>query len=306
MTWILKRFTVLFCGLALLATTKATFAESPVSEPTVAESNEVPDLESIPVSLKAPEASTIKGAKDQDAKGIEVEMFRAIADGQLDVDYIAKDATQANLIFRNKTSEPLRIKLPETFGAVHVLAQGMMGGGMGGMGGGMGGMGGGMGGGGGQGMGGGMGGGGMDGGMGGGMFRVETDKPRKMPVATLCLEHGKLDPTPRMKYKVVPLEVVNSDPQVAELCKLLAHGKVSQNSAQAAAWHVANGLSWQELLNKPRVISKYTGVEMFFSRFEVQTAIRVVAQARLAAEDRTESESSESGSSEYTESQASK
>jgi hypothetical protein len=69
---------------------------------------------------------------------------------------------------------------------------------------------------------------------------------------------------------------VNADPKVSEVCKLLGHGKVSQNSAQAAAWHLANGLTWQELANKPKVISKYTGVEMFFSAFEVQNAMRLV------------------------------
>jgi hypothetical protein len=146
---------------------------------------------------------------------------------------------------------------------------------------------------------GGMGGGGMDpgGGMGGGMFRVEADKPRKMPVATLCLEHGKLDPTPRMTYKVVPLEAVNADPQINELCKLLAKGTVSQNSAQAAAWHLANGLSWQELLKKPRVISKYTGIEMFFSEFEVQHAMRMVSFVKSEVEEHRSSESSTSSSS---------
>jgi hypothetical protein len=245
-------------------------------------------------------ASGKKSAKLKEESGIEVELFRAIADKQLDVEYVAKDATQANLIFTNQSSEPLKIKLPETFGAVPVLAQGMGMGGMGGGGmggGGMGGMGG-MGGGG-QGMGGGMmgGGGGMDmGGMGGGgmgMFRVEADKPRKMTVATVCLEHGKLDPNPRMKYKVVPLAAVNADPKIAELCKLLSQGKVSQNAAQAAAWHIANGLSWQELANKPKVISKYTGVELFFSPFEVQSAMRLVNKVTVEA---PESESSEDSS----------
>ncbi|MFM2216574.1 MAG: hypothetical protein RL240_892, partial [Planctomycetota bacterium] len=143
-----------------------------------------------------------------------VEMFDAMDQGLIQVDYIGKDSTQANLIFKNKSGESLDIVLPETFGAVPVVAQGigmggggmggmgMGGGGMGGMGGGgMGGMGGGGMGGGGQGMGGGMGGmggggmggmgGGGMGGMGGGgmggmgmggMMRVEPDRPRKFAV----------------------------------------------------------------------------------------------------------------------------
>jgi len=271
--------------------------------------------------VKSVSSESKKPAKKSSSKKAEaktVEMFQAMEQGLLTVDYIGKDAKEANLIFKNKGNDPINVVLPATFGALPVLAQGMMGmggmggGGMGGMmgGGGMGGMGGGgmggmMGGGGmggGQGMGGGMGGmggggmggmmggggmggmGGMGGGGMGGMMRVEPDNPRKMTVATLCLNHGKADPNPRMKYKVVRLAEVNDSPVIEEFCKALAAGKVSQNTAQAAAWHVANGLSWQELVRKPRVISEYTGVEMYFSGFEVQAAMRFTALATQEAE----------------------
>ena len=201
-----------------------------------------------------------------------VEMFDAMDQGLIQVDYIGKDSTQANLIFKNKSGESLDIVLPETFGAVPVVAQGigMGGGGMGGMG---------------------MGGGGM-GGMGmGGMMRVEPDRPRKFAVATLCLEHGKPDPNPRMKYKVVRLSDVNSNPEIAELCKALAKGQVPQNTAQAAAWHIANGLSWEELASKPRKICDYTGVEMYFSGLEIQNALRVTSLVRSASESAPETSS---------------
>ena len=118
----------------------------------------------------------------------------------------------------------------------------------------------------------------------GGMMRIEADTPRKMTVATLCLNHGKADPNPRMKYKVVRLAEVNDSPVIEEFCKALAARKVTQNTAQAAAWHVANGLTWEELIRKPRVISEYTGVEMFFSKFEIQAAIRFTSLATEEAE----------------------
>jgi len=138
---------------------------------------------------------------------------------------------------------------------------------------------------------GGMGGGGM-GGMGmGGMMRVEPDRPRKFAVATLCLEHGKPDPNPRMKYKVVRLSDVNANPEIAELCKALAKGQVPQNTAQAAAWHIANGLSWEELASKPRKICDYTGVEMYFSGMEIQNALRVTSLVRSASESAPETSS---------------
>ncbi|MFN8740933.1 MAG: hypothetical protein ACK5YR_13480, partial [Pirellula sp.] len=142
-------------------------------------------------------------------------------------------------------------------------------GGMGGMGGGMGGMGGGM---------GGMGGMGM-----GGMMRVEPDKPKKVNVAMVCLEHGKDDPTPKMKYKIVRLNEVNPSPVVQQICLALANRQVDQKVAQAAAWHIANELSWPELLNKPRYITQFNGVELFFNPIEIQSAVRLVSYANAEA-----------------------
>ena len=252
-------------------------------------------------TLALPVRANETGKKDKNAEPIEaVEMFEAIKDGKIEVQLIPKDATQASVVIRNKGDKPLNIKLPSTFGAVSVLGQmgmggmggggrgGMGGGGMGGMGGGQG-MGGGMGGGGmgGGGMGGGgrggggmggMGGGGM-GGMGGGgmggMFRVNPDRPGKLKVPCVCLEHGKQDPNPRMKYKIVPLEEVNADPRVRDLCSVLGQGKVPQNTAQAAAWHIANRMSWDELAHKNRIESQYIGNVKFFNPIELQTAFQL-------------------------------
>lgn len=140
--------------------------------------------------------------------------------------------------------------------------------------------------------------GGMGGGMGmGGMMRVEPDRPRKVTVPTLCLEHGKADPNPRMKYRIVRLAEVNDSPEVAQLCKALAQGKVPQNTAQAAAWHIANGLTWEELSKKPRVISQYTGIELYFSGPEIQNALRLTAIVQQQAAEITASPGDQTPSS---------
>ncbi len=237
-----------------------------------------------------------KPKRAEEIPAVEVEMFAALDSGELQIDYLPQDATKAVLIFRNSTNKPMKIKLAETFGALPVLAQGFGGGGAGGFGGGggLGGGGGGFGGGGGgQGGGGGLGGLGGGGGFGGqgggggggGLFRVEVDKPRKLVATTVCLEQGKPDPNPRMKYRIVRLEEVNPSPEVAEVCRALGYGKLSQKTAQAAAWHLANDLSWDRLSTLPRVISKYTGVEYFFSASDIQSAMQVVAAAKIATSD---------------------
>ena len=95
-----------------------------------------------------------------------------------------------------------------------------MGGGMmGGMGGGMGGMGGGM---------GGMGGGG------GGFFSIPAEKTVSIPLNSVCLEHGKANPTPRMAYRIAKPSEVSDKPELNELLKLVGQNKVERGTAQAA------------------------------------------------------------------------
>jgi hypothetical protein len=107
---------------------------------------------------------------------------------------------------------------------------------------------------------------------GGGFFRVAPDKTKKLSVRTVCLEHGKDDPNPRMKYTLVPLEQLTTAPEIQELCVQLGEGAIAQSVAQAAAWHLANGLSWDELAAKNRVESIYTGNTKYFSSEELQAA----------------------------------
>ena len=249
---------------------------------------------------------------------VEIELFDGIQAKQLEVKVIALGSNRANVIIQNKTPEPVMVRLPEVFAAVPLLGQfggqfgagGGQGGGLlgagqgggqfgagqgGGLNGGQGSGGQGLGGGfvGGQGGGGQFGaggggqvGGGLFGGGGGGrgMFRVEVDRPGKLQVEMVCLEHGKPDPNPRMKYTIVPLERLNADPKVTELCKLLAEGNVKQNIAQAAAWHIANGMTWDALAKKNRRESQYTGNEKYFTRDELRAAVNVTGHCQIATE----------------------
>lgn len=228
-----------------------------------------------------------------------VEMYKAMKAGDIEVTLIPKDATEATVLFKNKTDKPLAIRLPEAFAGVPVLAQVGFGGG--GLGGGMGGMGGGRGGGnqmfgGGMGMMGGMGGmmGGMGGfgggGFGGGFMNVAPEKVRKIKVPGVCLEHGKNDPNPRVKYEIRPIESVVKNPEVIEVCKLLGHGAITQNTAQAAAWHIENGLSWQELARKDRIRLRNGYVKKWFSPRELAYAQHLTAVAsKLAKNSKTTS-----------------
>jgi len=213
-----------------------------------------------------------------------VEMFAAMKDGQIGVKLIPKDATQCQILVENKTSKPLRVQMPAAFAGVHVLAQDEFGGDFGGGGGGGGGQafGGGGYGGGGYG-GGGYGGGGFGGG--GGFFNVPPEAVGKLKLPTVCLEHGKADPRPAMKYRIIPIEEYTDKVEVHELCRMLGAGRLSQRVAQVAAWHLANNMSWQQLAAKRLRFANGTW-RPYFAPSEIRAAMKVVAAATKLAQER--------------------
>jgi hypothetical protein len=239
-----------------------------------------------------------------------VELFAAIEAGQIEAKFIPKDSTGGRVFITNKTKKPLNVGLPEVFAGVPVLAQvGGFGAGAGGFGAGAGlGAGGQLGGaglgGGSQGLGGGFGGmGGMGGmgmgGMGGGFFNVAAEKVGEIKVATVCLEHGKPDPRPSIPYAIRPLESFNDDPAVAEMLKLFAQGKINQRAAQAAAWHLANGMSWQQLAAKR--IEHLNGVwQPWFNPAELHVGMQLATAAQQAAESKPKKSPGETSPGELT------
>ncbi len=229
-------------------------------------------------------------------------LFRGIDEHLIDVTFIAQDAAKANVLVRNNTNEVLHIQLPSAFAAVPVLAQFGNGGGqnfagLDGLGGqGQGGgaaqsVGGGINAGQGQGMGLGQ---GMQGqGMQfGGLMRIPPGKTRKLKASIVCLECGKPEPNPRLAYRIIPIESFSSDERVARLCARLGRGEIEQNTAQAAAWHLANGLTWNQLANINRLESRYLGIVPMFTKTDLDHAKSLVASmsGQAAGRDSYESE----------------
>jgi hypothetical protein len=250
-------------------------------------------------------SATAAGTKEKTAtpaEGFEqVELFSAMESGDIEVTIVPRDSRQATVVVKNNSGKPLSVRMPEGFAGVPALAQfgnQLGGGGFGGQGGIGGGQ---FGGGQQQALGGGFGGGGLgggglggggfggQGGGGGGFFNVEPEKAAKVKVACVCLEHGKKEPNPSVKYKLVPLAKVTSDPKIAELCKMLARGEVDQTSAQVAAWHLANGMSFEQLAAK--TIRRANGqITSYFSGGNIEAGMKIAYAAAMRAEQQKKSE----------------
>ncbi len=189
-----------------------------------------------------------------------LDVFEGIEKGVLDVKMIPKDAMGGNMLIENKGDKPLNVDFPGAFIGKQVLKQfgggggGQQGGGQqgGGQGGGGGQQQGGGGGGGQQGGGGGFGGGGQQGGGGGGggFFSVPADKVVRVTYRSVCLEHGKAEPTSRMTYRIAKVEEFSSDPILTEILSMVSDGKLDPQAGQAATWHLTDKMSWEQLAAK--------------------------------------------------------
>ena len=254
---------------------------------------------SLPIELSAASKTAKKPIRNPkfDPSAEQVDLFEAMDAKQVNVRLIPKDAKGGTVLIENKTDKPLTVKIPDAVAGVSIHAQmggmgGMGGGGLGGggMGGGGGGqaMGGGMGGGG---MGGGgMGGGGMGGGGmgGGGFFSIPAEKVVSLQFNSVCLEHGKPEPSGNSKYTLVPLSRVNSDPVLYRLMTKVATGKVDSQAAQAAAWHLTDKMSFNELADKMEEHLGDIPSTPYFSRDELLTAQVLLSQSESEAEEKAE------------------
>lgn len=230
----------------------------------------------------AREPARSSGSRTAPATHSAEDLFAAEAAGLVEVKYVPNDSRSAQIIVKNRSRKPLSLRMPTAFAGVPVLAQMMgMGGGGGGAGFGAGGIGGG-----GQATGGGLGqqgmngmGGGMGGMGGGGAFSIPPQKTRVLRVTTVCLEYGKPEPSPTKPYKLVELDSFSTDPRLACVLEQLGRGELSQKVAQAAAWHLSSGLSWERLAAEKIDHAGPVPDEAYFTPAELLAAHRVVEQA---------------------------
>lgn len=214
--------------------------------------------------------------------GLAVEpLFEMIEADQVDVKLVQKNEAIGNLLVENKSGKPLNVQMPEAFVGVHVLNQGFFnnqsnqGQGSG------------------QGQGQGSqttGGGASNSGQSGGpVFSVPPGKIVRIPVKTVCLEHGRPTPASRMDYRIFPVKRFSKDPSLFELLTKVASGKTPQKVAQAAAWHMASDKSWKQLAAmKFRRLGGLPDIPEF-TRSQLASARKLAEKSQMLAEKRSKS-----------------
>lgn len=231
---------------------------------------------------------------DPDAR--QVDLFAGMKEGLISAQVTPRGAEGGNLFLTNQTEEPLTVAMPAGFVGVPVHAQfgpfGPFGNSPGGSGlngqnqgftsgnnssAGASGT---------QRFGGGTGNGtagtansGAQNGLMNGFFSIPVGKTLRLPYTSVCLNHGLNEPTSRTTVQLVPVDEFTSDPVLQALIEKVGSGTENQKTIQAAVWHVANGLSWQELALKGNGPIPVPG-NRYFSSAQMEAARHLVTELR--------------------------
>jgi len=236
-----------------------------------------------------------------------IDVFSGIEQKRIEVRLIAQNSAKCNLLVTNKTDKPLSVRLPEAFAGVPVLAQqpwnpplnpninpnrnnGPQRLGLSPL---------------------------MNPGMNNGIMNVfnpNMGRNRRMPnmmpgpimnvppekvgglkLPSVCLDFGRPNPKPQIKYEIRPIEDCTDKAGVAEVCAMLGRGEISQRVAQLAAWNLNNGVSWEHLasLRQKRTLAP----KPIYSRAELSAGKKVAEKVIELAEKQKSSRSQKSDSS---------
>ena len=72
------------------------------------------------------------------------------------------------------------------------------------------------------------------------LFNVPAGKTIKKRVPCVCLEFGKPDPKPQLKYQLTPIDTVVHSAKVMRLLEKLGDGETNQTHVQLAVWNAQN------------------------------------------------------------------
>lgn len=123
------------------------------------------------------------------------------------------------------------------------------------------------------------------------IFAIPPESTREFRVATVCVEHGKPNPRSMVKYELVRPEEVGVGPELADALAGYGRGESDQEAMQAAAWHLANGKTWDELRKMSRMAAVNAQTPVF-TKQELAAARRLVeaSRQRIAAAKQKASE----------------
>jgi hypothetical protein len=117
-----------------------------------------------------------------------------------------------------------------------------------------------------------------------GFFSVPPEKTVQIGLNSICLNYGRREPHAGMKYQLVKADSYTTDPVLQQLLEDY-NPSVNRGAQQAAAWHLTNGLSWEQLAQLTDQKVPGNPVPLFNPQ-QLQGARTLVDQAKKQAASR--------------------
>lgn len=116
------------------------------------------------------------------------------------------------------------------------------------------------------------------------MFSIPPEKTVQLGFNSVCLNYGLREPHAGMKYKLAKAETVTTDPVLLQLLEDYSP-RTARAAQQAAAWHLANGLTWDQIAQLAD--QKIPGdLVPLFTAQQIQAAKVLVEKSEKSAVDR--------------------
>ena len=112
-----------------------------------------------------------------------------------------------------------------------------------------------------------------------GFFSIPPEMVVKIRFNTVCLNPGNPTPRPQMTYVLRRLEDKVSSPALRRLLENYDPKKTGRREMQAAAWHLGNEMSWEQLAAK-QVRRIGLSPKKLFTRQQLQAAQKLVTRAK--------------------------
>lgn len=119
---------------------------------------------------------------------------------------------------------------------------------------------------------------------GNGFFSIPPEKTVQLAFNSVCLNYGRREPHAALKYELVKADSVTTDPVLLQLLEDYSP-RTNREAQQAAAWHLANGLSWDKIAQLKD--EKVPGdPRPLFTAQQIQAGRALADQAKKKAADR--------------------
>ena len=124
-------------------------------------------------------------------------------------------------------------------------------------------------------------------------FSIPPQTRVRLDFHSVCLNYGLKTPSQRQRYSLLETEKYTNDENLQELLALVGSGQIDPDVSQAVAWHLTDGLSYEQLASLKQY--QLGGYETsIFKAEDLQLAVKLFDYVKVQLAERKKAEKHES------------